>query len=332
MYYLSRFSIRDNAYYIIDTEDNVEECINRYQLHQLLWAGVEIKGIEAKFSHSFTQGDKIKLTKIEPYVMPSGDSARLLLLHGFHCTLDENGFLIQIVPQKEGGTKDLVLSQICKGIAAHAFSPTCLKGSFTYIFDDSLSLDVNMFSRWCLEPRSNVILDIQALSDEKADVFYTALGVYVQDFDIIDNRRRKADNIGHQCYLNGISPNAPSSYIANRRIWPGEFDDLYVAVRKGIPVTTGWRKRVLHYATATRELALSHMENRIMEYEHSKTFYSGVTGSFTDVFNLIGGRLTMARKLSYYAKAGGNDPILLDAFYKWLKDSYAILHKQEWGD
>lgn len=328
MFYVSRYDrVNRDAYkntkvFIMDTQDNSEICFNLRAIELLCIFRVRIEGVKPER----IRGDITAIINV--YTPPSVDSAKSLMLFGFSC-LVTNGVLVQLIPKSVHENTQVHLNTLCSSIADYAFDAACLKYKCTYVFSDSIVFGKEIFKKFGKSNWSNLIFDIRKLSDANAEHFYNIVGVKVQECTILDDPIRNADNVGHQCYLHGMLPKNTRSYICNRKVWSGEFDELYGLAKSGVSPVLGWSSAGASHTKEFRKECINAFVQMTGAYEMDGDFFKALESYSTPkCFCFRSKTVTTIRLLERYVLAGGNDSMLLKLFYEWLKTTVDVMNNK----
>lgn len=328
MFYVSRYNrVNRDAYkntkvFITDTQDNSEICFNLRAVDLLCMFRVQIEGIKPER----IRGDITAVINV--YTPPSVDNAKSLMLFGFSC-LVANGVLNQLAPKSVQENTQVYLDTLCSSIADYAFDAACLKYKCTYVFSDNVTFGEEIFKAFGKSNWGNLAFDIRKLSDVNAERFYNIVGPKVQECTILDDSIRKADNIGHQCYLYGMLPKDTRSYICNRKIWLGEFDELYSLVKLGVSPALGWSSAGASHSKEFRKDCINAFVHMINTYERDGDFFKVLPFYSTPkCFCFRSKTVTAIKLLECYGLAGGDDPMLLKLFNDWLKSTVEVMHNK----
>lgn len=328
MFYVSRYIIHREGrkhrkkfdVFVGDTENDCEGFFSMDELQFLMRYGVKVHGLHFEYKH----GDKTLM--IGTYTPPTGENAKAKLLYGFSCTVID-GVLKYIAPDSSVRKEDdslvtVILSALCQSVEDGAVCRSCTCYKIKFVFDDRLTFSTNIFKDLYKRNISwkNLTFDIRDLSDDKAAVFYQQVGFKVEECHIIDEASRKYNLIGHQCYLHCIPPSDPRSYICNRKLQPNEFYNLYKGVGKGVQPVKGYTSNA---SRASRLCCRDHLEHMVESYEETGGYDTRV--SIISQYKALKGITATVKLLESYVTARGNDPVLLEAYYHWAKESLKVL-------
>lgn len=325
MYYLSRSDPDRGAFYVVDTDDNIEERVSLAQLTKLHKAGVFIEGLE--WRNTWRNG--LEVTVADPYIPSSQLCAKTVLVYGLLCHVRLDGTLACLRFKEHTRNSHVKLSKFCRKVGSYSISAVVQKVGFTLIFDDSLAIEKDIFCTngsydrgGAGQAEAMTVLDIRELSDKKAERIYDSWYHTLIRPDITDDNKRFSDNMGRLAYKMGFNPDEPNELICNRKIWPHEFDELYKYVSKGIPPANVWNNNTdpidpqeeIDFLIELRQL-----------YASEGHFWVRGQDCIEYLLDHIAGDTKGMKLLSRYCICGGDDKRLLDYFDKWLSKTIEVL-------
>jgi len=318
MYYLSRYDLASKLYYVVDTEDNVEEPLSQWDITKLTLAGVKIEGIDARIRHKKSEGEYVKIVSRKPYVPPTSFSARTVLLFGMQCAVNTDGTLLSIKPANESVSGRVELDRICNRLGAGCFTRECALCNATFVFSDNVECDINAFSAFRYHFGVSCDMDFTAVSDENIDAYYSAIGQLVVYNSFKDHEYRWGVQVCKYCLKTGMWRGKNNKPLSEFPALDEECARQILALksRYNVPNELWIPHKGIVFEGYNN--AFTHMRNMYTNHCHmvSTDYEAGVLAYFTRIFGI---RNTKAWKmLINYITTGGMNAEVNDLMYDIL--------------